>query len=685
MRLYVIRTCLILVTITAQCRTQEDEDGPYLGKYIGKLNTYHHQVSGDVYAVDDWTILLVKFNYDGTGEDTFFWAGDSGRPGPQGFIIPDEHGKTNILERYHDTEIRLPLPEGKRLSRTKWFAVYDIASQNAFGDVYVPDDFEPPAPRSLAALSGSGTPAVSSQPVQVLDSITILIPELKYDGNGEDVYFWTGNGAQPSANGQIVPDEYGYLEPLRTYRGEDVRLRLPGDLTVSRIDWLALWDRSQRRALASVLIPRALNVPPAASRILDYRSTLPNCKQLHRDYQVSWEVFGNQITIELAAQMEEDDYMAFGISGNSSRTAMLGADVAVAQYSRKLQAGLVADYNVTAVAPCVQVLGAWRGVCRDTLLGALDSNQVFGAVRADGLTRVTYRRTLKPEDSTDLEWVTNGPAYVVWAVGALDSSREPSFHRLYPRGDVALHLVPVPAPTNDCVPFTVGSPEGGAAWEVAELFDPALRVFQFRLGPSGGRRGLAGRAGRRAAPALAFYVNGQLAPDLQLRRGLQYTFKVYGGNDPHSADEYHPLIVTAEATGGLERLSAEAQRATRVLAGVHYPRRGRLAPAAAGGLCIGRRPPATDARRDDDYATFRAFNRSLQWDCSGSPAELHIAPNSSWPDLVYYNSFTHAGMGGRIFIVDRHRRNIGRRNNAIVFVPSSLFVLAALGLLLWQQ
>ncbi|KAM3958667.1 cytochrome and DOMON domain-containing protein knickkopf [Aphomia sociella] len=667
-----LRICVVLFTIAAQGRSQEDdEDGPYLGRYIGKLNTYHHQVSGDVYAVDDWTLLLVKFNYDGTGEDTFFRAGDSGRPGPQGFIVPDEHGKTNILERYHDAELRLALPEGKRISRMKWFAVYDIGSQNAFGDVYVPDDFEPPSPQTLSALAG--TPAVSSQPVQILDAVTILIPELRYDGSGEEVYFWTGNGAQPSANGQIIPDEYGYLEPLRAYRGEDVRLRLPGELSAARVDWLALWDRGARRALASVLLPRALNVPPAPTRLLPYRSKLPSCKQLHRDYQVSWEVFGNQITIELVAQMGAEDYMSFGVSGSASRSAMLGADVAVASWDARQQRGLAADYNITDVAPCVQVLGAWRGVCRDARLGALDSNQVFSAERVDGLTRVVFRRTLKPEDNADLEWATTRPLYVVWAIGTLDDEGEPAFHRLYPRSDVALRLVPETpgAGDSDCVPFTDGAEPGAPAWEVAELFDPALRVFHFRLGPSGGRRGLAGRAGRRAAPALAWYVNGQLAPDIQLRRGLQYTFKVYGGNDPHSAAEYHPLVVTAAAAGGLERLGAAAQRAARVLAGVHYPRRGRLAPAAAGALCVARRAATADARRDDDYATFRAFNRSLLWECAGAPADLHVAPNSSWPDLVYYNSFTHAGMGGRIFVVDRHRRNIGRRNAAAAHAPAA--------------
>lgn len=48
---------------------------------------------------------------------------------------------------------------------------------------------------------------------------------------------------------------------------------------------------------------------------------------------------------------------------------------------------------------CVQVLGAWRGVCRDDRLGALDSNQVFTARRDDGLTVVSYRRNLQPGES----------------------------------------------------------------------------------------------------------------------------------------------------------------------------------------------------------------------------------------------------------------------------------------------
>lgn len=128
-----------------------------------------------MYAVDEWTLLVVDLNYDGTGDDAFFWAGEAARPGPQGFIVPDERGTTNVLERYYNAEVRLRLPDGKRVSRIKWLAIYDIESQNAFGDVYVPDEFEPPAPRTLAALAGATPgPQLASQPLQVLTADTIL-------------------------------------------------------------------------------------------------------------------------------------------------------------------------------------------------------------------------------------------------------------------------------------------------------------------------------------------------------------------------------------------------------------------------------------------------------------------------------------------------------------------------------
>ena len=56
--------------------------------------------------------------------------------------------------------------------------------------------------------------------------------------------------------------------------------------------------------------------------------------------------------------------------------------------------------------------------------------------------------------------------------------------------------------------------------------------------------------------------------------------KVFGGNDPHSAGEYHPLMISTEPLGGIETLDEEALKHVRVLAGVTYTRRGRPHPTA---------------------------------------------------------------------------------------------------------
>ena len=47
---------------------------------IGDLSTLHHAVSGEVFALDEKTIMIKDFNYDGAGPDAFFWVGQDGTP-----------------------------------------------------------------------------------------------------------------------------------------------------------------------------------------------------------------------------------------------------------------------------------------------------------------------------------------------------------------------------------------------------------------------------------------------------------------------------------------------------------------------------------------------------------------------------------------------------------------------------
>ncbi|XP_029163998.1 uncharacterized protein LOC114935347 isoform X2 [Nylanderia fulva] len=646
------------------------------GKYLGKLNPYHHQVSGDVWAVDQYTLLLTSFNYDGNGADTFFWAGASNRPGPQGFIVPDEWGKTNVLDRYFNRDFTLNLPENKKITDIKWFAVYDLQSQNAFGDVYIPEEFDPPTPQKISQLSRRSH-NVSSGPIVILDSKTISIPQFVYDGQGADTYFWVGLGPQPSSKGQKVPDEYGYMDSLRVYNDEDVILQLPGDMTVFNIDWISIFDVKTKSNYGSVIIPDGLNVPPSLIKVTKQTQSLPNCVQLHKRYQVAWEIFGPQITIQLVGQVAEDEYMAFGLSGSEDSSRMEGADVAIAYMDDTR--GYATDYNITAKAPCGKVLGQYKGVCRDELVGGLDSNQLYTAVRENGLNIITYRRTLISSDPGDKEFPVDKPVYVVWALGRLDkTNNEPSFHDLYPRNDVVLELNRKD-PENTCIDFTESSGKFSQKepWQKTEIFDRSVRTFRATIGPSGGKRGYQGITGKPSV-GLAWYIEGALIPELYLRRGLTYSFRVHGGNNPHSADLYHPLIITDEPHGGYDTLSDLAQSKIRVLAGIELTRRGRPRPTAVGPLCLSKHN-GRDRRLDDTFPSFKKFNRTLLQTCEpGDGGTLTVTPNSSWPDLVYYHSFTHPNMGYKIHVIDSYTKSsaIAHKLSLLVAIMTVLFHLS---------
>jgi len=321
--IFIYILCSLYTVILAQ-----DEPEIYQGKLLGKLNSYHHQVAGEVYAVDEETLLIKNFIYDGNGPDTYFWAGSSNRAGPQGFIVPDETGRTNVLKAYLNKEFTIKLHNGKKISDIKWFSIYDLTLQEIFGDVSIPEGFKLPSEQKLNQLSKRSN-GVSSSVVVIKDSKTIFLPNFSYDGLGNDTYFWTGVGPQPSIKGFKVPDEKGYLSPLRAYNEEDVILRLPGAVTVFDIDWFSVFNNATGENYGSVSIPEDLNVPPSLLKIIPSTSSLPNCESLHRDLQFSWEIFGPSITIEITSRTDEDEYVAFGLSGSEEEARMEGSDVAI--------------------------------------------------------------------------------------------------------------------------------------------------------------------------------------------------------------------------------------------------------------------------------------------------------------------------------------------------------------------
>ncbi|OTF69778.1 Skeletor, isoforms D/E-like protein, partial [Euroglyphus maynei] len=160
----------------------------------------------------------------------------------------------------------------------RWFAIWDIRSQKNFADLFIPEGFLPPAPQTISEFSQLSN-GIKSEPLVIVDAKTIRIPSFTYDGHRKQAYFWVGQGPQPNSAGERIPNELGYLEPLRPYRDDLLILELPGNMTIFDINYISVWDEELSENLGSVIIPGELNIPPALTTVIKVESRLPNCEQ----------------------------------------------------------------------------------------------------------------------------------------------------------------------------------------------------------------------------------------------------------------------------------------------------------------------------------------------------------------------------------------------------------------------
>lgn len=602
----------------------------YQGAYLGKLNSYSHQVNGDIYVIDEQTFLIKNFFYDGLAQDAFFWAGSSIRPSNKGFIVPSEDGRTNRLQRYTNRDITIRLPDERRITSIRWLSIWDIRSSKNLGDIIIPEGFEPPAPKKISEFSRQAH-GVKSETVILIDARSIGIQQLYYDGQSSSAYFFVGIGPQPGPTGTRVPDETGSLEALGAYDGQDIVLELPGNLTIFDIDWLAIYDIAEQENYGSVFIPSHLSVPPALVTPIKYESRLPQCEQLHRDIQLNWEIFGPQITFELVARIGVNDYIGFGISGSDNSSQMIGSDVSISYLESHV--GYTIDYNITDKHPCVSINNnQYRGVCPDTYVGGVDNYQVYTYTRENGLTKITFRRNIQNTgDEGDKVLKTNEPTYIVWAVGRLNKFKEPRYHHMYSKGDFKIEfgrkitkncfqfLVPSQDPihnANDVAfsryqvaalastgvssqskhqehrsalsflshlsrssPISSDTQQsesplapffGSASWGQPVILNKTATTFYARVGHPGVTKGYMHITGE-GSPGLVWYINGLMAPIIHVQRGKTYTFRIEGGETyDKSYRFYHPFYITDDPYGGYLMQNTSQRNQQKIFAGMQF-------------------------------------------------------------------------------------------------------------------
>ncbi|XP_050048940.1 protein Skeletor, isoforms B/C [Dermacentor andersoni] len=661
---------------------------PYLGARIGKLNTHFHGVSGELYAVDDTTLYLKDFHYDGTGPDAYFWAGSSTRPDHTGFIIPDEKGRTTPLGAYNGQDLVLKLPAGQTISKIRWFSVWCRKFRANFGDLIIPRNLEVPKPAVLKALP-TWDHGVSSGRVSLVDAQTFLVPDFKYDGLGPAAYWWVSKGPKQHRGGTRLLDENGSDAPLAPATGKTVFISLPDGLSAYDIDRFGVWCDAAQVDFGSISIPHNVRVPPSPRQLAlaqaeaQQRAVVPhvqrvqpvstaapvrptsrtgarttrglNCQVLHEPLglELRWVLERDQAVMQMVGRVRQGEYMSFGLSKDDTKSRMLDADAIVAWIDRNGR-GHAVDYYLSSKEQCV----GNRGSCPDNKIsrGAADSVTMLDAAVLNGYHMVTFRRPQAAQDPNyDQHIYSDGPQAVMWAVGPVNDHSDASYHSVHSQGDMFLDFARqpawnCPAPDDDATESN-SEAEGSAddAWQIPPVSCPADGVFQMQIGPAGGRKGYQAVTGQ-VGWGIAWYVNGVLIPELWVQRGKTYTFVVEGGNDQENTAKNHPLYITSDPGGGYEHKSVAERKVERVYAGVGRHKNGRPYPTAVGRLCEWQLPLG---EQPDEYNSFEQFRQRLQLQCrDGSPAYLRWTPDRNTPDLVYYQCYTHRHLGWKIHVVD---------------------------------
>ncbi|XP_045780511.1 protein Skeletor, isoforms B/C isoform X2 [Maniola jurtina] len=690
--------CAVLLVLNADL-TASRRPEPYFGRIIGRLTQYAHGIRGTVYAVDESTVFVRGFAYDGTAPDAFFWVGDTSQPSPEGTLVPYPEDYTSrdppVLTAHSNSDILLRLPGGKRLRDIRWISVWCRRFTVNFGDVFIPPGLDPPRPRVLPEFKRLAH-GLRSGNISVLDAKTFYIPNLHYDGAGPDAYFWVGNGSEPNPFGTKVPNEMNSLNPLRGYQGEDIEIVLPGKLTAYDVDWLAVWCVEYRHNFGHVYIPKDLDVPPALGQTKITTSSTTsqtpfsatnNCKEiLDKRLQVRWEIQGDHVQITLSARLRKEQYMAFGLSGAEGRPAMLGADVVVAYWDSRTNQPRVSDYTITHLAQCDGELG----VCPDSRLGGSNDAVVVSGSQKGGITSITYRRPLAASEPVkDKEILTTRPQSVIAAFGPLNSRYEANAHSFMDTTRTDVQIDFGVQNEHNCIGLAELDAGGPEPWPARVLV--GVSNFTARIGPAGGKRGYTPITDNEISSGfltyghpswgIAWYINDLLIPEIYVERGKSYIFQVEGGDDRTNPAKFHPFYISDSSEGGFGQKKEEDQRKQRVFAGVAYDNEGYPYPTTVGRYCEWVHKTVDQSATSK---TFEDYMKTLKLECSeGEPAVLNWTVAHETPDLVYYQCYTHNNLGWKIHVVDPGTQiHIPGDKSAIINLaplpPPSYFLVSAI-------
>ncbi|XP_071827063.1 protein Skeletor, isoforms B/C-like [Apostichopus japonicus] len=647
---------IIFLALFAMTMGAQTEFGNLIGRFTD-LPTLH-DVEGAVYAVDERTFYVRGFSYDGTGPAAYFYTGTTPNPANGGIIIPLEDGNLEKLGSYNNEDLLVTLPNGV-LRNYNWISIWCESVSVDFGHVKLPPGFTYPSPVSLGYLGENPlVHQVEADDVIVLNSREIQFVRLSYDGAGPGAYFWTGAGTPDSGDTRVPHPANQPNQILPRYSNDAVTIILPEGFTAENVDFIGIWCERVNQNFGHVSTSNfdLTNIPPYIERVETTAPTtsLDNCKVLVPDrFHIAWTIdrSNNKITLEFQGVISLNEYLAFGISGSSSATLMMGSDVAVVWFDPSDSQPRAVDYHLNDYSQCIPEEGI--GACPDNIQGGADNVQLISGELKDGLATITIERPLNPSDPLDSEIITTGDVYVSWGIGFINPTGHAAKHEIRTSGDLTVDF----GRTSSQCPVlrTSGSSAGSQEpWYRPYLREEGNATFLAVIGPSGGQRGYQGIA-NQVGWGLAWYINGILIPEIHVVRGNTYTFEIFGGNDRNFLGSYHPFYITDDKDGGYgQKTDAEKQLETI------------YAPPVEGHLC----EYQTGSYQPDAFNDFLSYKSTLKLICPRRtvPGILVWTVDEDTPDTVYYQCYQHKFFGWKIHVSNKTSTTTAPLSFLLVFI-----------------
>ncbi|KRZ51888.1 Protein Skeletor, isoforms D/E, partial [Trichinella nativa] len=431
--------------------------------------------------------------------------------------------------------------------------------------------------------------------VYAVNSTCVQILNFTYNGQAPDLFFWMDTETIPSARGVKLSTFESGDSMLTPYYNKHVVLILPPNVALSDYKTFGLWCQSCTQDFGHIRIPDGFTPPNPQFLTHGLKATTKG---------VRYNVGSGPILI-----LDRRTVKIYGLTFQGNRAPDSFFFVGKGSEPRRNDGIKVPIRGKDSPTDISNLKELYNGE-KDIILELPEDHDIY-----------------------NIDWIS---------IYCLRFAVNFAFVKIQAISDRIPPYVPVPVQRSKIPEFK------REPWTTVTLLGkPPRNNFTFQLGPPGGLRAYESWA--KAKPGeFVWYVNGYMAPELWVQRGVTYKIRVEGGDDSVLERFFNPLYISDDPYGGYSKLTDDDRQQITVYAGLNKQN---LPLDGNGRLCrfINRHPEIIPDRLD----SFLEYRKNLVLRClKNSPGIFYWTPDDRTPDVVYYQSYTNFNMGWKIIVTD---------------------------------